>query len=1343
METTSETATYRISRRLADRVEFIQTKTARGWSRRARLTPLAKGGISLKVRNLLNTNKIPLDVLRERGWIQKTTSRGIIFVKSTTKTVDPDLIVISKIKREDAVKRGFKSRKAFVKYIRELRKDGETVKRFSALDKIKRVAKKIQQFEINLYTEAPRRVNKPYTGGVSIGAKSFQPYFPQGQALSVVGDVNKLNKLDRRQWQSLAEEDGIQLTETLIDALKSMGEEAYFTAKRLENTRSKWGDTSNTFFSLDNFQASPDIQTTEIMEFKNTLVRDDPQTGHFPSIVSKFMDYNVSDVIIPYKSSYMTEFHQPSLCWLSCIIDPFQSNIEQLTKKREKTFIKLLNYESLAKELFQDRFTLDEIKERGICWNDVKPFFLKFKIKAYLLDIKLQVRDYVLPEKLASNLRPRTLFFVVHGGHVYRLNAHLKEFDQNVLTHDVLILKDKVFRPKHITLPKKTDKKTEFIIVDGHDWLERSSEYVKNALEDKDNDERKKNPLTILLPQPFLQDLAFKLYQYMNIECKIKLKDYGNIDSLSIYNTTFTCVDNHICGSIDFKGKDMTHLEYFFKVFNQTECRFMNREWMSVYHPSVFQMLTTYKPKAISTGTGVKHEKIISWDIQKCYTSIVMNHLSHLQVMNGFDRFEQYDGSALEELNLYLVERLDNKMSYPFNKHSLCYGYNLIAFESQVKIISMLRPSHKLESHLDNYLSNIFNDQLLIESEFSKNPQKWISNTCIGLLNRDRISKTRGTLYSDINEASTFCHERGGELRMVNNSVDTEKLYLHIEDGVYNLKSGFLPIAHFIVDTGNRLIMEMKRDLESCGFDVSNILTDCCITQQDISKENLFKQKFHEKWFDGEFGSIRVEHKNRPSSLQKVRPMENLLVQVKTEYVQPIERRIENEWDLSEIHSLMDSVNRIGIEAIMPGSGKTYCSKKYHMKTLFVVPTNRLRANFLKDGLDAITVCSMLGGDLGREDVIKDFELRDGDKFRIFDYQCLVFDEMFLNNIDTIYRIKSFIDTHGDKFKIVMNYDPFQNKAVGERLENTRDVRQYKLKLIREMCGNYVILRHMKRNTNPENMIHYIRLKELLDRNDKKAMIEYILKNCKTVGRISDIKTHMNISYRNEVRTQISNHIYRMIHGNKPWRVGQVIVYKGKSDVIKGIKGKFNKNVEYTIDSITGKTYRMTDSFGDSFEVPIEIVKNLWVLPYCWTGHAYQGDTIDQPFTIDVNSYNIDCEWLWTALTRTTDWSHINIYFNRSIQKQNENRLRRVISDMIEGHRQSDRENERWISHEDEYITVDYIMSLLNSSCFLCGDPYEIGGGCGSFSIDRIDNHRAHTKDNVRIICSMCNSIKR
>ena len=156
-----------------------------------------------------------------------------------------------------------------------------------------------------------------------------------------------------------------------------------------------------------------------------------------------------------------------------------------------------------------------------------------------------------------------------------------------------------------------------------------------------------------------------------------------------------------------------------------------------------------------------------------------------------------------------------------------------------------------------------------------------------------------------------------------------------------------------------------------------------------------------------------------------------------------------------------------------------------------------------------------------------------------------------------------------------------------------------------------------------------------------------------------------------------------------------------------------------------------------------QLVK-LFKLPYCWTGHSTQGSTIDVPYTIDVNSFWCDPEWLWTCATRCDDWSLITIYYSNEAERQFLRDVRITADKLIKGYVDQDVKAERWIKNINDYVDVKWITdNLINGTCKYCCEPFEVNGGMGAFSVDRIENSLAHLKNNCQICCRYCNSIKK
>ena len=270
----------------------------------------------------------------------------------------------------------------------------------------------------------------------------------------------------------------------------------------------------------------------------------------------------------------------------------------------------------------------------------------------------------------------------------------------------------------------------------------------------------------------------------------------------------------------------------------------------------------------------------------------------------------------------------------------------------------------------------------------------------------------------------------------------------------------------------------------------------------DEEAERRFKEKFGEKYF-----SLKTEHhKDKVLSIDKphtiimnecfkVDEAEEDKMDEEGEMLLPNEglqfeerEAVEvggfDEWDAESVGRAIvvkEKGNVCSVEAIFPGSGKSWISKKMNGKKLFVCPTNQIAIDLMDDGHDAITVDNLFSSKMGRGgemvmgDVRQGFTV-DGEKRSLWDYDYITFEELTLCPIDKIFKVKEFIDEWADKFKaVVCNYDPFQNKSPDEKLDNIRDVRAYKLKVCRSITGRYVLLKEMKRNGNPENFKRCLR----------------------------------------------------------------------------------------------------------------------------------------------------------------------------------------------------------------------------------------------------------------------------
>lgn len=93
------------------------------------------------------------------------------------------------------------------------------------------------------------------------------------------------------------------------------------------------------------------------------------------------------------------------------------------------------------------------------------------------------------------------------------------------------------------------------------------------------------------------------------------------------------------------------------------------------------------------------------------------------------------------------------------------------------------------------------------------------------------------------------------------------------------------------------------------------------------------------------------------------------------------------------------------------------------------------------------------------------------------------------------------------------------------------------------------------------------------------------------------------------------------------------------------------------------------------------------------------------------------------------------------------NNIRQLISKKVSSYIQQDKKKER---NEESFITVDETIEKLVCSqmkCKYCNTQikllYKIIRDDDQWTLDRIDNDRAHTKDNVIVSCLKCNLKRR
>ena len=437
---------------------------------------------------------------------------------------------------------------------------------------------------------------------------------------------------------------------------------------------------------------------------------------------------------------------------------------------------------------------------------------------------------------------------------------------------------------------------------------------------------------------------------------------------------------------------------------------------------------------------------------------------------------------------------------------------------------------------------------------------------------------------------------------------------------------------------------------------------------------------------------------------------------------------VPDEYDTIYMCKLFEQYKRVMVRAEYAGCGKSYACKemeKLGHKVLFVCPTNKLAQNNKEHG---VTLNKFFSVGMKDDEVIAKFD----DSI----YDVIVFDEIYFADIQMLTRIKKYSETKLDKI-IIATGDTNQLETV-EQLSNTISFEEYSEHCINTIFPNSICLTINKRLQTDEdrNILKQFKLDIFnADIQIKTTITKYF-------KMVDKIITNNNIALRNEVCDNVSKTVRKMKNMIADYEVGEILICR-KYLKIKNIT--FNVNYEYVISQINDQELILSDhSINKSYSVPIKVVKANFIHGYCRTCHSLQGSSISSEITsFDWDLPYTSRKWIYTAITRATEFKNVNIYRGKS-QVLNEIVLDTYLSKKINGYRQQDKAAKRLIS-KDNYITMDWLKKCFGTNC-KCGVEfiyeYTKGNITSNLTADRIDNDEDHNLCNIKPLCVLCNTSK-
>ena len=316
------------------------------------------------------------------------------------------------------------------------------------------------------------------------------------------------------------------------------------------------------------------------------------------------------------------------------------------------------------------------------------------------------------------------------------------------------------------------------------------------------------------------------------------------------------------------------------------------------------------------------------------------------------------------------------------------------------------------------------------------------------------------------------------------------------------------------------------------------------------------------------------------------------------------------------------------VRAEFAGCGKSYACKAMEQrghKVLFVCPTNKLAQNNKEHG---ITMHHFFG--VGHQST----KNQKKSKFDASGYDVIVFDEIYFANIRMLARVKAYCEANPDKI-IIATGDTAQLECI-DLISNNMDYDKYMDHCIDTIFPHNIHLMINKRLKNEEDKITLAQFKK--DIFDQRIPVVKTIK--KYFKLVDELATTQNIAYKNSTCESVANSVREMLGKTDDFEVGEKLICR---KYLKMPAKSINVNFEYVISKIYDHSITIQDeSNGDEFNLLKTKIEKHFIYNYCRTCHSMQGSSIDENITIfDWNHFFVDRKWIYTAITRATDFKHV------------------------------------------------------------------------------------------------------
>ena len=863
-----------------------------------------------------------------------------------------------------------------------------------------------------------------------------------------------------------------------------------------------------------------------------------------------------------FKEAINVEHYKENECWFNTITDWYKDTLMG-EKRREKN---RLTKESMLKLMNK---TEEDFKTNGASIQDMVPVFEHYGIQVRIFNSFIKPMFKYSPTKYNHHIP--TLYALVKNNHIYTANDNLQMLRQMVTIRENQDVSVKASPDYHIN---EKDEPTECKMIQSLNDLKKFREKDEYTLIYDGND------LTHLFyeskmagyePQVrftgcIVSDLYFKFYiKKKSIRYRIKPQ-----------NLVTSSVDGTITVRTEQIYNNMSKAMYEFNkaLFNPLHKSYYNETDIQILKecrtiPPVGELSKFYKVFNQRTEKYDKYafttETTTEIDVRKAYTH-AFNQITEIPVFNQFDiwkrfNYKAHDYSKFHELTLFLVKPKERALF--FNKtHCLVYGKFLKHYADKCEILYYKEPSRVYKVNYTKLIKQLWATEISDHYPEDAKIKKLIANVNFGLLEKGTNKSSKSFAFDSLREALYYQQEVGGKINKItgydehDKELDRKYYCLTVTDRVA-LRNGYTYIKELLLQTHNHKMQEDYTKLVNNGIDVWSVKTDAFV----IRHEHLSKAK-KAITFNGNIGGWRHEKgKSIIPPTEQHRQKENTLPTIPEYTNETLE--IKDEWDTESIAKQITQRSPLIIRSKYAGGGKSHIAKhfsKLGYKTLFVVPQNSLSQN-IDD--EAITTNKFFAIPVG-----------DGEKLPEFDhskFNCIVFDEIYMNSLYILNRIREFVKHNPDK--IIIGAGDVKQLPPIEDLTNTRKPDEYADDCINQIFKYNMMLKICKRlgtKDGPKANENRNTLNRVFDDMwiNRIPITEFVKTYFKTTGDL--MASEKNIAYTNIRCKYVSNYIRSNLGKTDKYEVGETLICRKYKKV-----GNTKFNVNYRLKSLIYQVMRL------------------------------------------------------------------------------------------------------------------------------------------------------------------------